>query len=163
MHGRHRVFAAKENALSDDRILQPELLGCAVFRGGNDNDPGFVDQYVEPAVTFHNCIDDLFPRGLVGDVVSHEFRLPARCANRFGSGLASGFVDIGEDDGRAFSRQDLRVRETQTRGCTGFVSDFSTYATHSFDSLGFGHARPGKKHAGNCQSTRPVSIIFDFF
>jgi len=132
MHGRHRVFAAQKNALAHDRILQPELLECAVFRGGNDNDPGVVDQYVEPAVTFYNRIDDLFPGGLVGDVVSHEFRLPARCADRFGSGLAAGFVDIGEDDGRALSRQDLRVRETQTRGCTGYDSDFSTYATHKF-------------------------------
>jgi hypothetical protein len=62
------------------------------------------------------------------------------------SGLAGGFVGVGEDDGRAFSRRHLRVRETPTRACAGCDSDFSTYATHGFDSRGFGHARVGKQH-----------------
>ncbi|MGD9340198.1 MAG: hypothetical protein PVG76_04655 [Chromatiales bacterium] len=80
-----------------------------------------------------------------GDIVNHEFRLAAGRADRFGGGLAGGFVDIAEDDGRAFSRQDLRVREPRGRGRTGNDGDFFPTRLISFASLGFEYARPWQK------------------
>ncbi len=120
------------------------MLQRAVFRGCDNDNTGIVDQDVEPAVTFHYRIDDLFPGGLVGDVVNHELRLAARFTDRFGSGFTGAFIDVGKDHGRAFTRQNFRVSEPQAGSCAGDDGDCVSCATHRNDSLGFGRARPGK-------------------
>lgn len=120
------------------------MLPRAVFRGCNNYNTGIVDQYVEPAVTFHYRIDDLFPGSLVGDVVNHELLLAARFRDRFGGGFTGPFIDVGEDHGRACTRQNFRVSEPQAGSCAGDDGDFVSNATRSNDSLGFGRARPGK-------------------
>ena len=125
LHQRDRVLHAEEDALGiDGHHLVP---GGAAQHVGivGAADAGVVDEHVELAERAQGGLRRGVPLPLARDIQLHEASLAASRDDLVGNLLTFHLEDVGNDDLRAFLREDRRLALPHAAGTTGHERDFS--------------------------------------